>query len=164
MQGGLKERSFEKLQTEGRNEEQRSGFGKKLEGINIPQKVSNFYVKTSYKPSTQSQTTREESQSQSSALLPPKVLKKSLKVDIPNNSMEIFSKTWSQFSPKMGETGLTFKKGDFVKLESNSKFSAAKRNKYEEDVRQLDKWQAEKKKFKSKLFQQDNVPINSNSI
>jgi len=158
MQGGLKDRSFDILRREGKNEEQGSNFGKnekrtiQLDGINVPQKVSNFYVKTSYKPSTQSQATREESHSQSSGLLPAKGLKKPLKVDIPNNSMEIFAKTWSQFSPKLGDTGLAFKKGDIVKLENNSKFSTAKRNKYEEDVKQLDKWQAEKKKQKSKLF------------
>lgn len=134
MKVGQKEQSFEILRLEESQRQRESSLKNhekkviKLEGNNIPQKLSNFHVNTSHKPSTQAQTTREENNSQSSGLLSAKPSQKyQLKVDIPNNSFEILAKTWSQFSPKTGKSDLAFKKGDVVKLESNSKCKSSKR-------------------------------------
>ena len=63
---------------------------------------------------------RIENNAHSSSLLHPKQLKKPLKIDIPNNSLEMFAKTWSQLTPRTGESAFSTKRVDITKLETHS--------------------------------------------
>jgi hypothetical protein len=68
---------------------------------------------------------RIENNIHSSSLLNHKASKRSLKIDIPNNSLEMLAKTWSQLTPRTGESDFSAKRIDITKLETNSarKFS-----------------------------------------
>jgi len=63
---------------------------------------------------------RIENNTHSSSFLHSKPLKKSLKIDIPNNSLEILAKTWSQLTPRTGASAFSAKRIDITKLENNS--------------------------------------------